>query len=241
MLSSCGVSNTGERSVGLPVPTSSCFWLVYSARCGRPRTGSPSGIGCAVLRFRALEDRFAALLRRGQLAIRQSKAVRAERQRVDEGHQIGELLLVVALRAVEEFFRARAALGRQSGLPPFHLKGSVPAEFFERAVVDDVLAEAVRLEVPLQTVEGGVEVAVGAAEVALEGKVGGVEETLAAAQGVDTLPARRGRSWRSTLSRGSYRSRERVVESIGDVKALAIGREQQRLRGLWPTGILAVT
>ena len=26
--SSCGISTSGERSVGLPVPTSSCFWLV---------------------------------------------------------------------------------------------------------------------------------------------------------------------------------------------------------------------
>ena len=58
----------------------------------------------------------------------------------------------------------------------------MPARLSKRTVVDNVLAETVGLEIPLQAVDGGVEMAVGAAELALKGEISGVEEALAAAE-----------------------------------------------------------
>src|SRR5579864_1562535 len=113
-----------------------------------------------------------------------TRAIGAVRQRVNKRHQVGELLGVETLRAEEEFFGARTALRGHVGVAavPFERLGT--GQVFERAIVDDVLAEAIGLQIPLQAVDGGVEMTVRAAELSLKGEVGGVEEALAAAQGI---------------------------------------------------------
>ncbi len=175
--------------MGLPVPTSTCFWLVYLGPLWQVRALIRFRDRFAVLVLRALEDGFAALLCRGQISVGKAVAVGAIGKRVDEGHQIGELLLIETLRAEEELLGARAAFGRHVGIAAIPFEGLGAGEVLERAVIDDVFAEAVGLEVPLQAVDGGVEMAIGAAELALEGEVGGVEEALAAAERVDVLRA----------------------------------------------------
>jgi hypothetical protein len=61
------------------------------------------------------------------------------------------------------------------------LNGAVRIDVFERAIVHDVLAEAIRLQVPLQAVESGIQVAIGAAELLPKGEARRVEQLLAAA------------------------------------------------------------
>ena len=149
-------------------------------------------------------------------------AVRAVRKRVDERHEVGELLLIEALGAKEELFGARTAFGGHVGIAAVPFERLGPGEIFERAVVDDVLAEAIGLEVPLQAVDGGVEVAVGAAELALKGEVGGVEETLAAAEGVDVLRSAEIDGGCDFIG-GCIDDGDIVVEAVGDVETLAVG------------------
>src|SRR5215467_3028050 len=121
----------------------------------------------SVLGLRSLKNRFTALLCGAQFAIRETVAVWAIRERVNEGDKIGELLLGEALRAEEKLFRARAAFGRHIGIAAVPLEGFGSGEVFERAIIDDIFAEAVGLKVPLQAVDRGVDVAVGAAELPL--------------------------------------------------------------------------
>ncbi len=143
----------------------------------------------AVLVFRPLEDRLAALLCRSQFAIGQTVAVGTIGQRVDKRDQVGELLLVKTLRAKKEFFCARTAFGRHVRITAVPLEGFGPSEIFQRTIVDDIFAEAVRLQIPLQSVNGRVEVAIGAAELPLECKAGGEKQPLAATEGVHGLRA----------------------------------------------------
>ena len=52
-------------------------------------------------------------------------------------------------------------------------------------IVHDVAAEPVRLQIPGEPVKGGIDVAVGAADLALERVARGIEGLLAVAQGGD--------------------------------------------------------
>ena len=108
---------------------------------------------------------------------------------------------------------------------PLERRGVV--DIFEQAVVHDVFAEAVRLQVPLQAVEGRFEVAVGAAEVSLEGEAGAVEEPLAAALGRQRRRACRAMSVPRRL-RAAVSMTEIVSSSrFATYKRLAVGRERE--------------
>ncbi len=83
-------------------------------------------------------------------------------------------------------------------------------------------SEAIRLEVPLQAVESGVEVAVRAAELSLKSEVGIVEKLLAAAHGVTVFGS-------AEIDRrdnfvGALVSITAILSSMrfGDVKPLAV-------------------
>src|SRR5208283_114013 len=135
--------------------------------------------------FRPLENCLAALLRRSGLTIGQTVTIRAVGERVNKRHKIDELLRRVTLRSIEEFLRARATFGGHIGIAPVPLERFRARQALQRSIVDNVLAEAVGLEVPLQAVNGRIEMAVGAAELALKCVVSGEEKLLAAAKCVD--------------------------------------------------------
>jgi len=59
------------------------------------------------------------------------------------------LVAVVAFRAIEEFLGARTALGLEVGITAIPLERRGVGYVFEQAVIDDVLAEAIRLQIPL--------------------------------------------------------------------------------------------
>src|ERR1017187_1958767 len=67
-------------------------------------------------------------------------------------------------------FGARSAFGFQVRIAAIPLERLGAIHIFQQPVVHDVLAEAVRLQVPLQPVEGGFQVTVGATEAAVEGR-----------------------------------------------------------------------
>src|SRR5207302_1664550 len=99
----------------------------------------------------------------------------------------------------------------------------------ERTVVNDIFAEAVRLEIPLQTVDRRIEVAVRAAKLPLEREIRRVEEALTAAEGVDAVRTAQVNR-RGHLLRFGIDHAEGVVESIGNVEPLAVGREGNAAR-----------
>ncbi len=124
---------------------------------------------------------------------------------------------------------ARAAFGGHVGIAAVPLEGLGPCQIFQRAVVDDVFAEAVGLKIPLQAVDGGVEVAIGAAKLPLKGEVGGVEESLAAAQRVDVSRAAEV-DGRYHFVGGRVDDGDVVVQAVGDIEPLAVWREQNAAR-----------
>jgi len=65
-------------------------------------------------------------------------------------------------------------------------------QVFEQAVIHDVLAEAIRLQVPLQGAEGGFQMAVGAAEMPLEGEPRTEERRSPGARRSAWIPSARG-------------------------------------------------
>ena len=171
-----------------------------------------------------LENRFASFLGRREVAVRETIAIRTIRKRVNECDKVGELLLCETLRPEEKLLGARTTFGRHVGIAtvPFEWLGS--GEVFKGAVVDDVFAETVRFQIPLQSVDGGVDVAVGAAELTLEGEISRIEEALATAESADIS--------RSTkINGGSDRvglgvdDRDCVVETIRNVEPIAIRRK----------------
>src|SRR6185369_10606015 len=111
--------------------------------------------------------------------------------------QVGELPPVVAFRTIKELLGTRTALRFEVGIAAVPLEWRRFADVFQQAVVHDVLSEAVGLEVPLQAVEGRLQVAVRAAEMALEGESRAEEEALAAALG-------RGRGGSLERERGAH-------------------------------------
>src|SRR5205823_6652686 len=134
-----------------------------------------------------LEYGLAALLSRGQVIVRQAVTIWTVGQRVNECDQVGELLGIEALGAEEILFGARPAFGGHIRVAavPFEWLGS--GQILQRAIVDDIFAESIRLKVPLETVNGRVNVAIGTAKSSLERKFCGVEQAFAATQGVDLL------------------------------------------------------
>ena len=126
------------------------------------------------------------LLSGGPFAVRETVTVRTVGQRVNECDKVGELLLRKTLRAEEKLLGARTALSGHIRIAPVPLKWLGSSKIFEGTVVDDVFAETVGLQIPLQAVDGGVYVAVRAAELALEGEISRVEQPLTAAKSIDT-------------------------------------------------------
>ena len=181
MLVNCGTS-TSRRAVGGFAAADIGQLLIRVVRSGVAHGalvdfGNGRSVLCAVRSKMALPRSCAGVSSPFGAAV----AVGAQRNRFDERDQVVQFLAVVALATGRRTFRCA---GRTrfpgSDSPPFHLKGAVSADIFEQPVIDDVLAETVRLQVPLKTVEGRLEVAVGAAEVALEGESRAVEEAFAA-------------------------------------------------------------
>ena len=131
--------------------------------------------------------------------------------------------------AEEILFGARPAFGGHIRVAavPFEWLGS--GQILQRAIVDDVFAESIRLEVPLEAVDGRINVAIGTAEGALEGKLRGVEQAFPATQGVDLLWAAEIDSRDHFLAIG-VDNRDSVIQAIGDIQALAIGREYDSAR-----------
>src|SRR3954471_21655888 len=132
--------------------------------------------------------------------------------------------MIETLRAEKEFFGPRPALGGHIRIPAVPLERFGSRQILQRAVINDVLTETVRLEIPLQSINRGVDVAVGAAKSTLEGKLRSVEKTFAPAQGVDV-------SGTSQIPGGdnvficSINHRNGVIQTIGYVQALAVGRK----------------
>ena len=94
-------------------------------------------------------------------------------------------MLVETLRPEEKLLGAWPTFGGHIRIATIPLERLGAGEIFERTVIDDVFAEAIWLQVPLQAVNGGVDVTVRAAKCALEGELGGVEEPLAATESVN--------------------------------------------------------
>src|ERR1039458_1047578 len=105
--------------------------------------------GSAVFAAGALENVLTALLRSGQLAVRQAVAVGTQRHRLDIADQVAQLLARITLRAVEILFGARSAFGFQVRIAAIPLERLGAIHIFQQPVVHDVLAEAIRLQVPL--------------------------------------------------------------------------------------------
>ena len=132
-------------------------------------------------------------------------------------------LIRKALRAEEELLRTRPAFGRHVRIAavPFERFGT--RQIFKRTVVDDVFAEAVGLEIPLQAVDGGIEMAIGTAKVTLKGEFSGKEKAFSAAERIDRL-------WTAQINRGNYPIGPRfddgdvVVETVCHVEPVAIFR-----------------
>jgi hypothetical protein len=130
----------------------------------------------------SLKEGFASLLRGREFAIRGSPAIGTRRKAAQVADEVGQGQVVVVLGAPEIFLRARTALSGQVRIAAVPLVGLGAFEVFDGAIVDDVAAEAVWFEVPGEAVKGGIDVAVGAADLALEGIAGGVERLLAVAR-----------------------------------------------------------
>src|SRR5215472_15960576 len=80
------------------------------------RTAITLGYGLAVLALAALEDRFAALLRRSQFAVGQPVTVGPQRNGRNVRDEIGQVGIAKSLRAEEEALCAGAALRIQIGV-----------------------------------------------------------------------------------------------------------------------------
>src|ERR1022692_2955582 len=103
----------------------------------------------AVFVVSSLKDRLAALLRRRQLSIGKAGAIGTVGEREDKSHKVGELLPIETLRSEEEFFCARAAFRGHVGIAAVPFEGLGTGQVLQRPVIDNVLAEAVGLKVPL--------------------------------------------------------------------------------------------
>ena len=183
----------------------------------------------AVLRDRTLVNRLATLLRRRQVAIRQAVAVRTQWQRLDEGNQVTQFLSGVALRAVEILFGSRPALGLEVGVAAVPLEWLGAFDVLEQAVVYDVLAEPVRLQVPLEAVKCSLDVAICAPEVSLKSEPRAEEKLLPPALGSERLgPFERNRA--HGLARRGIDYRDRVIQPVRHIKAASVRREHHAFR-----------
>ncbi len=130
------------------------------------------------------------------------------------------------LRAPEVFFRARAALGGNVRIAAVPLVGAGILDALEQLVVHDVAAESVRLQIPGKAVEGGVDVATGAADLPLKRLARGIEGLLAVAQNGDTLrPGQRDRRSHAVGARVDHA--DRVFQPIGHKQLAAIAAQRQ--------------
>ena len=98
-----------------------------SDRCGSSAHWFASGIGLPFLDFVRSKIALPRSCAGVNSPFGKPIAIGTIGQRVDEGHQVGELLLIETLRAVEEFFGARPALGGHVRIAAVPLEGSVPA------------------------------------------------------------------------------------------------------------------
>ena len=89
--------------------------------------------------------------------------------------------------SIEKFLRAWSALGGHVRIAAIPFERLGPRQTLQRSIVNDILAEAIGLKVPLQAIDGRIQVAVGTAKLALKRIVGREEELFAAAECVDIL------------------------------------------------------
>ena len=131
-------------------------------------------------------------------------------------------------------------LSTSVGLPPFHLNGSVPAQVLDQPVIDNVLAKPIRLQVPLQPVEGRVDVAIRAAKLPLKCILRRVKRLLAAPQRGNRLrPAQLNRLRHPIRSRVDHA--DGVIEPVRHVVTARHRRLNTSPRGFFPTAIRATT
>ncbi len=141
-------------SIGFFVPTSKDLWLVPFAPLWQKMQTIPLRDRLAELVDFALEDGLAALLGCCQLSIGKTPTIWTRRKGADIDDEIGQGKVVIILGAPEVLFRAWATLGRKIGIAAVPFVGLGVFDVFEEAIVDDIAAEAIRLQIPLQSVEG---------------------------------------------------------------------------------------
>ena len=137
---------------------------------------------------------------------RQSPAIRPRRETANIDDQIGKSQIIVVFCAPEVLFRPRSALRGQVRITAVPLVRLGVLHIFDGTVVDDVATEAVRLQIPIKPVKSGVDVAVGAADLALERLTRRVESLLAVTQN-GQLPRTFERNCRGQLIGSGYQSR----------------------------------
>ena len=131
----------------------------------------------AAIRFRnrlaklvdiAIEERLAPLLARREVPISLLPAIGSRLQSADIDNQVGQGNVVVVFGTPEIFLRSWSALGGKVGIAAIPLKRFGIPHIFDGPVVHNVAAESVRLQIPGKPVEGGIDMAVCAPDLALE-------------------------------------------------------------------------
>ncbi len=100
----------------------------------------------------------------------------------DIHNQVRQGEVIKVLGAPEIFLGSRAALGREVGIAAVPFERFSIFHSFDGPVVDNIAAKPVRLKIPGEPVEGGIDMAVRAPNLALEGISGCIKRLLAVAQ-----------------------------------------------------------
>jgi len=172
-----------------------------------------------------VEDGAAVFLRRIELAIAGEMAIGRERNGFDEGDEIGELRGIETFGMEKIFGDARAALRFEIGIVTVPFEGSGFGDAAEGPIGNAIAAELRRFEIPGDAVDVIVGMAGGAGELSLEAEAGVVEEAFAAAE------LRSGLAGTAEIDFGldalvrEVDDGDAVVETIGDVGELAVGRD----------------
>ena len=176
-----------------------------------------------------LKDGLAALLWRSKLAARQPPAVGPRSNAANVNGQVGQREIVVVFRTPEILFSSRAALRRYVWIGARPLVRLRVLDALKQFVVHNAAAKAIRLQVPLNAVEGGIDVAVGAANLPLKRIARGIEGLLPVAQRGDRLRSGQCNGGRHAVGARVYQA-DRVVKPVGHKQPAAIACQRQAAR-----------